>query len=261
MLTYYRQRGKPLLGALLLACGLAAQTQTQAQALVIGGDDDYAPYSYQLNGRLTGIYTDIITLALARMGERHRLQPLPWKRGLERLKNGQIDLLYPPYKWPAQRPYMMYSVSILRETPALFCRAEQASKLKRFPDDFLGLALGRNAGFLIPEVDQAAAEGRVYVQEASDAVANIKKMLVGRIDCYVSDRLVAMYELQRLKALGVYDGHSIKEVVTFDSRHGYLGVHKDAPVALKQFIERFNRSIETMKVDGSIEKVIKRYVN
>ena len=230
-----------------------------AHSLNIVGDDAYAPYSYKEGGQFKGIYTDIINQALGRMGEQHSVKGMPWKRGLNSLKGKMVDALYPPYYRPELRPYMAYSIDILDETPVIFCHKDSAAGLKNFPADYQGKVIGRNAGFVTPVIDEAAKNGIIKIQEVKGMNTNLQKLVNKRVDCYVNDRLSVLFELKKMKAKGKYDGSSVVETSALPAEQGFLAVHVDAPEDTKVFIGRFNETIQAMKADGSIQKVIDSY--
>ena len=72
-------------------------------------DNSYPPYSYIKNKKAAGIYTDILMIAFSRMKDYEiKITPIPWKRGLNLLKEGDGFALYPPYYYPGKRPYIDY---------------------------------------------------------------------------------------------------------------------------------------------------------
>ena len=105
---------------LLLVAWLANPAMVRAEVIevTVYADADYPPYSYQEGGKARGIYADIMQKAFSRMsGYRVTIVPVPFKRGLAYLESGKGFALYPPYYWPAERPYIKtYSVPILEET-------------------------------------------------------------------------------------------------------------------------------------------------
>ena len=121
------------------------------QTVILYGDDDYAPYSYVENGVFKGMYIDILREAASQMpAYRLVLQPRPWKRGLAALEQGRVFGLFPPGR-KTERPYVQpYSAMLYRESVVLFCHDEvMRTPRAHFPQDFAGLRIGVNAGFLM----------------------------------------------------------------------------------------------------------------
>ena len=250
----------------LSAAASAAAPAGAPQPVVLYGDDDYPPYSYVEHGQLKGIYTEIVRTAVQAMPQYQvELRPVPWKRGLLMLQTGQAFGLYPPYSWRSERPYVRYSVPLLMEQLVVFCNAEVMAKraLQQWPADYGGLHIGVNAGFLLGDAGQMAAlrAGKVVLDPAKGTRTNLLKLMRGRIDCYVSDRLSAQWELQRIRRDGPPGTpmQPIQETAQLASQQGHLGFTARRPAAYPyrdDFIEQFNAAIVRMQDNGAIRRIV-----
>jgi polar amino acid transport system substrate-binding protein len=257
-----------LLFFLCSACACPARAASP-QAVTIYADDSYPPYSFIENGRLTGIYTEIVRRALERLPEYQvQLLAVPWRRGLAMLESGQAFALYPPYFRPQERPYIRYSEPILTEQVVVYCNAATLAKrtLKHWPVDYHGLRIGMNSGFLLggPEFDSAAQAGLLTVDQAQGSRANLLKLLRARIDCYLNDRLSILWELERMKTDGLIDERyqPVSEIAVLSTEQGHLGYSDLAeryPFRL-DFIEKFNAAIRAMRRDGEIKDITARFL-
>ncbi|MBJ7312250.1 ABC transporter substrate-binding protein [Rugamonas sp. CCM 8940] len=239
-------------------------------AVTIYGDDGYPPYSYLENGEMKGIYTNIIHAAVKRMPEyRVSLQAIPWKRGLVKLETGEGFALYPPYLRPAERPYMDYSDSILAEQLVVYCSQPVIERRPRkvWPDDYAGLRIGLNAGFLSggKQFDQAVRDGQLSAVPARSSRTNLLKLMKGRIDCFLNDRSSIVWELGRIHHEGLAEAGAlaVAETIALSAEQGYLGyTNRDAGrFPYKQdFIRKFNAVIKEMKQDGEIRNTIEHFL-
>ena len=251
--------------SILLITITAALSAVNANAtsITIVGDDSYPPYSYNDNGEAKGIYTDIIRSALKKIPKfSATIETKPWKRGLKMLKSGEITFLYPPYKRLKERPYMSYSVPILDEKLVLFCRKDlMASPRPNFPNDYKGLSIGENLGFSSgAAANKAKRDGVIRLSSAKGTVTNLKKLILGRLDCYINDKLSILAELKALERNNTYNGSSIVEAATLSIEQGFLGVAtKRTSEQTQSFVERFNSVILNMQKNGDIEKIIKSH--
>ena len=235
-------------------------------------DDAYAPYSYKENGKVKGIYVDILKKAFSKMKDYNvKIEAVPWKRGLSYLERGTGFALFPPYYHPEKRPYMSpYSEPILDENVAVFCREEILTKPRPdWPEDYYGLRVGNNAGFQIRSEKfwKAVKEGKLKLDEAKGTDKNILKLATKKIDCYANDRLSILWEIKKLKESGKYDEggkHSrIVESVIVSTEKGYIGfTNKDkGKFGFKDdFLAKINKIIKNMKASGEIDKIIKNYI-
>ncbi len=251
---------------------IAASAQAgPATPLVIYGDDDYPPYSYVEHGQLKGIYTEIVRVAVQSMPQYAvQLRPVPWKRGLLMLQTGEAFALYPPYSWRSERPHVRYSVPLLMEQLVVLCNQDVLARraLRQWPADYGGLHIGVNAGFLLGDAALTASlrAEKIVLDPAKGTRTNLLKLMRGRIDCYVSDRLSAQWELQRIRRVGpagtpMQAIQAIQETAQLASQQGHLGFTARRPATYPyrdDFIEQFNAAIVRMQHSGAIRRIVDR---
>ncbi len=243
----------------------------QSVNVTVVGDEAYPPYSYREGREMRGIYVEILKRAFAKMpGYNVKIVPMPWKRGLKGVETGDIFAIFPPYKHPGKRPFINpYSVPIVEETVIVMCRDEVLSKKRTtWPEDFYGLKIGVNTGFSIggDKFIAAVKQGKIKRDESKTNDQNLMKLGVGRIDCYLNDRIAILTALKNLKKKGAYkEGGShakLKEGVVVNREWGYLGLTDRDKGKFKfknDFLQKFNKVIEEMKNSGEIRKIIETF--
>lgn len=248
---------------LLLCLALAAAGAGQAaETVILYGDSDYPPYSYVENGRFTGIYVDMLTLAARKMAPEFNveLRPLPWKRGLAEMENGRAFGLFPPGLKKERGYITVYSVPLYRETIVLFC-SDKVMKTPRvkFPDDFAGLTVGVNAGFLLSaRLIDAAKLGLVRLEPATGNDANLKKLALGRTDCYASDRGAALFSAKRLATPRML----LREAVELSGENTYIGYSAaNNPTYKAAFIDKMNAAIDAIHKSGASARIEQGYLH
>ena len=134
---------------------------------------------------------------------------------------------------------------------------------KRFPEDFSGLTMGVNAGFLLSDqLMQAARSGKVKIEEASNNESNLHKLASHHVDCYVSDRGAALYSAKKLRSEDKSYNLELQEAATLSTEDTYVGYSAFAnPPYKADFIHKVNEEILEMKRDGSMEKIINHYLH
>lgn len=255
------------LPALLLCLPLAAALPCHAaETVVLYGDGDYPPYSYVENGRFTGIYVDMLSLAASTMGPQFKveLRPLPWKRALAEMENGRAFGLFPPGLKKERGYISSYSVPLYRETVVLFCSDKVMNTPRTaFPGHFAGLTVGVNAGFLLSgRLIDAANRGLVRLAPASGNDANLKKLALERIDCYASDRGAALYSAKRLRAAGHLNNFNLREAAELSGENTYIGYSaSNNPVHKTVFIEKMNAAIDALHKSGVSARIEQAYLH
>lgn len=251
----------PLSVLIFFSSYISAQTE-----VILYGDDEYPPYSYAENGKMTGIYTKILENIANKMPDYNIvIKKTPWKRGLAEIEKGQIFALYPPYNRPAERPYMEYETAILDEELSLFCRDKITQENRtQWPEDYYGLSIGNNAGFS-PGGDaflSAVKAGKISLNEVKGTSKNLQKLISGRIDCYLNDGLSIEWELKQLEKSGKYSGTGVSKALVISAEQGYLGFAADgSKFAFKDdFKKQYNEVLSQMKNSGEIKKIVDEFL-
>ncbi|MEO4048810.1 transporter substrate-binding domain-containing protein [Pseudomonas sp. CAU 1711] len=242
-----------------------------ATAVTILCDNGYPPYSYEENGEAKGLYNDILRAAFAQMPDYQvEIQPVPWRRGLDALAKGRSFALFPPYYRPAERPYMDYSRPILEERLVVFVRAEvaRARSIDIFPEDYVGLRIGINAGFSPvqnPLYHRMLGKGLLTESFAKDNRSNLLKLHRGRIDAYINDRLSILWELGNLQQRGELPGDARELLIegpTLSVEQGYLGFTNRNPHDFpykEDFIRQLNAALDSLEQAGAIQQTVMYY--
>ncbi|MFL6658175.1 MAG: transporter substrate-binding domain-containing protein, partial [Massilia sp.] len=143
----------PRLLALLALVGVCLTASAGDIPVTVYADAGYQPYSYaDKDGAPAGLYHEIVKVAFARMKGYHiDIKPIPWKRGMAMIKNGSAFALYPPYMNLKEEPFTWpYSLPLFDEIVVAVCTREVAARVGRhWPEDFYGLRIGNNSGFLV----------------------------------------------------------------------------------------------------------------
>jgi polar amino acid transport system substrate-binding protein len=248
--------------ALGLVLGFCAASAVQAaERVVLYGDENYPPYSFVQDGQFNGMYVDILKMAAERLKPDYvvELVPISWNRGLLYLQRGTGLGLFPP-GFKKERGYIgAYSVPLYQETVVVFCNAKvMQSNPRQFPEDFKGLTMGTNRGFLLSaRLMDAVHSGIVKVEEANGNESNLQKLARGRIDCYVSDRAAALYTAKLLRETDASFTMTLNEAVVLTDEETFIGYSAKAnPPYKADFIKRMDAVLIEMKSSGEIRTIV-----
>jgi polar amino acid transport system substrate-binding protein len=256
----------------LFTAALCASAQADDIPVTIYADAGYPPYSYEKDGKPAGLYYEIMRTAVARMhGYKVEIQAVPWKRGMALLRNGTGFALYPPYLNTKDEPWTWpYSLPLYEERVVAVCRKDvlAAKPRKRWPEDFYGLTIGNNAGFIVggEGFEKAVHAGQLRMEEGKDSETNIMKLGLRRIDCYINDRLSIQWTRNQLKAEGKYQeggAHAeIAEATVIAVEQGFLGFtdRDNGKYTYKSdFVKQFDNAIYQMKRNGEIDTIARNF--
>ena len=233
------------------------------------GDDNYPPYSYIENDQPKGIYVDILKAAFERLPDFEiSFKMLPWKRGLALIEAGEAVAIFPPYHRLAERPFMQpYSEPILLEQVAVFCDASVFGVERPvWPDDYYGLRIANNRGFLTPGAAffDAVKDGIIELNEVASARHGLRMLIQRRVDCYINDAQAIRWELNRLAEAGEFDpaASTIVRGAAAAAEWGYVGYTRrgGGNFPFKEtLILRLDRELLAMKQAGEIDRIVDRF--
>jgi len=259
-------RGLP--GALFLS--LIILSPADADELVpIVGDSAYPPYAWQDGDTARGIYVDMLREVSKRMLDFDlAIDLMPWKRALNEMETGAAVAVFPPYHHPGQRPYIEpYSVPLSIETVVTVCTPAIARQLGKgaYPDNLIGFTVGNNAGYMTPgEAFFALAKsGKIDLAEMRSTELNLINLALGRIDCYVNDRLAIFSELARMTKTGDWPTKAKPpvEVAIVQEEKAYLGYSKPSPYARKEELRAaIDATLAEMEKDGTTARIVASYL-
>lgn len=253
---------KPLtltMSLLLFVCTFTSNSKVDVTILA---DDDYPPYSYLERGELKGVYINL----LRRAGDQLKLDydvkiiPMPWKRALLTVKNGDVIAVVPPYLHYDSRPFISsYSVALGTEFVVTYCREniDLKATLNLNSATNKRVHLGMNAGYLLLDerYKKAITQGRIQLWENKSTEANVIKLLTNKIDCYVNDRKATQYELESVKkSYPQYAAITVIEKDEINHRTAHIGFSREFTSPYKDdFIKRMNRALLDLIDESVIE--------
>ncbi|MFJ4065394.1 substrate-binding periplasmic protein [Pseudomonas sp. NPDC089996] len=237
-----------LLCILLLAC-LSPMALGERLRLV---SDDWAPYVYRDGGQVKGIDYEVTTEVFRRLGVEVDWQFLPWKRCLALVEQGQADGVMDIFQVESRKTFLVYPAEPMSDVEFVLFQASDRRHAIRQLDDLAGLTIGTSPGYAY---DTAFSESADFRRETAPShEANFGKLIRGRIDLLVTDRLVGRY-LRRQLGLE----QRVEELPLVISRQAqYLGLARKP--GHEQLAEAFAEALRRFKQEPAFEAIIERYI-
>jgi len=235
--------------------------------IVLYGEENDPPYAYLTGAVMTGAYTDILRHAAARLPQYDiEFAGVPFKRGIEMLQRGEIMAFYPPYLDPKRSWVDRYSVPILDESVVVICTDQFARNrvLTDYPFDYIGARFGNTSGYKLVGEDlfEMARLHEVTLEEAHSTGINLKRLLAGRIDCYVNDRQATATALAELGFDRADLAGKIVETAVLGAHQGaiaYAPSDADKWPYRDEFARALDAVLMQMHKDGVIDQILQSY--
>lgn len=230
------------------------------QTIVLEGDV-WAPYVMDPADGPPGFMVDLAEEALTRAGYRVEFKVTPWTRSLADLQSGEATAVVGIYfSQAAQKDFVVPSEELGVSVNQLFVTAGSPWKYSN-PASLEGRVLATIAdydyGDLNAYIAQAIRENspRVQVMFGNDALEkNLKKLITGRVDALVEDRVVVAFVARRLKVL---DQIRPAGSVGPENRAGVAFSPKDPRAA--EYAKALSEGIRKLRISGELKKVLDRY--
>jgi len=242
-----------------LICAYACVSGAKAEQVLLVQDNSYPPYMTVRGDLPEGIYAAILREAKRRMRSAELfLEAVPWTRATVLVENGRAQGLVGTYYKPDARPWIRHwSVPLYQEEVSVFCRDGVAKADWIYPDDFKGLLFGNIAGYKAPgpRFFEMVSQGLIKLEEAQTNEQNLSKLALGRIDCYVVERLATeiLIRKNKFKNVGI--------VATASMEPAYIGYSdKWTGPEADAFIRSMDQALESMKKDGTIDGIVASFI-
>lgn len=208
---------------------------------------DFPPYEYQENGLPKGILVEIVRIVFQRAGRPLELVHKPFKRAYEETRAGKIDGLFNFYKTPERLEHFDYSEPLICNPLVLFVLQDSTLSFGGSLDELSGLNIGAMQGYTYgTEFDESPL---FTIDRAGSHEVNFQKLLLGRIDSYLCDKLVGQYVLCA-EGLSSHITFLPEPVIVMEGHIGFAkGRHEDV-------LRKINSVIREMRTSGELDRII-----
>lgn len=220
--------------------------------------EELPPYNMTQDGRVTGLSTEVVQAVQSEAGIAQPIQVMPWARAYNIALNEPNVLIYSISR-TAQREPLFKWVGVVAPTQ-WFLFALSARKLNL-------RSLDEARKFQIATVNEDAGEQYLVgkgmaigqnLQSSTRYELNYEKLKLGRVDLWVCNELNAYYLVKRA-------GDDPAKVLSRALPLPDLGVDGGLSMAFSRStpdatVERFRKALETLKKNGSYERIQKRWL-
>ncbi len=222
--------------------------------------ENIIPFSYEENGQIQGIDYEFILEISKRVGFNPKIMLVPFKRGLHLLENGTADGSFQIYYKKERESFLIYSdIPMHYSNVSIYVRNDDNFIFNKI-EDLYGKKVGIQSGFFIsPEFQKAVDEQKIVVDEAKECEMNLKKLVVGRIDCFISSSQIAMFYINNL---GFQEKIKSLPTLVVPEKGTYLALSKNGKNIKDKhdFIKKINVAMKEIIEDGTYDKIQNKYL-
>lgn len=236
---------------------LAASPITSACELNVAWEP-WPPYEFATaNGEVSGLDGDLLMAIVGEMDCTVTWVQKTWKRSLAGLESGEVSLVMSASHTEERAVWGRYSDVYRQSSNHLVLGKElqgQFASLEAFLD--AGKKLGIVKDYYYGEEVLALISAEKYKKQVFDTLAanaNMKKVASGRVDGILMDSFVAS-SLKR--EMGIVDKIAADSIEV--SSHDLFVLFSKASVD-QQTVDEFNKVLDRLKADGTIEQLLDKY--
>jgi polar amino acid transport system substrate-binding protein len=241
--------------ALTLAVGAGAMpmgTGAVEAAELVFDTQDFAPFSYETNGVVSGPAADIIRRVCADMKITCLQRLLPWRRAQQEVEEGKAQAMF-LIGWNAERAKVLYfSLPVVNTEYGFFVREDNPLVFTR-DADVRGYVVGvfgpSNTATALGKIK--AGVGDLTIDMTPDDESAFRKLSLGRVKAVFSNRDVG-FDL--MKKLGISNVRYAGRQQTLKYYIGFSQKFTD-----KKLVEQFNVTYRTLHKQGVIQDILGRY--
>jgi L-cystine transport system substrate-binding protein len=238
---------------LALASVAAAGAARAADAVAVGTEGTYAPYTFRdEKGQLTGYDVEVVKEIGRRAGFEPRFVPTPWDSMFLGLEARKFDLVANQIaKNPERERKYLFSDPYLVAGAQIIVKANRTGRFASLADLKglkVGTGVGSNYAKMLEEHNAKHPEAAIRVETYDGDVSTVlQDIAAGRLDATVNDRLTAGYAAQKLKLPVKAVGEPIALVPS------HFVVRKDP--SGEALVKRIDGALAAMKKDGTLSKL------
>ncbi|AMC34623.1 substrate-binding periplasmic protein [Janthinobacterium sp. B9-8] len=248
-----------LCALMLVFCTSLFAASPCLRPLVVGWDT-WPPYHFKdEQGQMRGLAVEVLVELARRADCPLRFAQMPWKRTLNELAVGKVDLAMEVLKTPERARVMLFSRAYRPSSVHFFARKKEErwsfntlADLSKLGPVTLGVSRGDSYG---EELDQwlNAPPPSVAVDVAPTMAVNLRKLQHGRVDLVLGDLFAtqaALYDLKLTNEIAPL----AQEWRTQDAYFAFSRISVGEPV-----FQAFQQALDSMMKDGSLKKIQLRY--
>ncbi len=237
---------------LALALTLSCSAQAETFKLVTF---EYPPYEYTEDGGVKGMAVDVVREVFHAMGHDVAIESLPWARAQMLFERGDVDGIFTFFQNEERQAYTLYSRELLvTQTIALWVlkgsAIEFGGDLSKLQPYSIGITPKTSYG---ERFDTAMKYELLRTDPAPTIEGNIRKLVSGRIDVWVSNRDGAIHELKRLGLWGQV--RELKQPVQVVP--AFIGFSKTRNHAVLR--DAFDQALQKLKQSGGYDRLLRKY--
>ena len=243
-----------LIAALYVAgwTGMAASAAEPVRVLT----EEFPPYNYTENGRITGLSTEVVEAVFKELGLQGQYQSMPWARAYETARTTPDVLIYSIGRTP-ERDKLFKWVGVIAPTvyylyghPGRHYKVDSLEAAKSYQIATVNEDVGEQ--FL---VKHGFVKGK-NLQSSVKYEHNYEKLKAGRVDLWIMSELTASYLARQAGDDPRQTLSKVFRVPELSSEGYYMAFGAQTPDAT---VESFRKALDALRSNGTYDRLQRKW--
>lgn len=219
-------------------------------------------YHLDSEGRFSGLDVELIEHIFKTAGCEYKLKVITWKRAIEDIKHGTLDVALNASITPDRQKFAYFSVPYRKETMVMYMRSPEVADFKvvtladvAASSLNVGVTLGGWYGNEYARLYAMDSSFRQRILKTSDEVQLFNWLQAGRIDIAFNDLISGVHTLRMQGKLAEISIHPL--VINNDHVHLILS----RATVPKEDVDTLNSAIETLRGSTVYTELLAQYAS
>ncbi len=236
-----------LMATLLIMTTFAACGSTEDDTLVMGTNATFPPYEFTDDaGEIVGIDAEIAQAVADKLGKKLVIKDMEFKSLLTAVQGGSIDIVFAGMTVDEERKQAV-NFTQTYATGVQVIIVKDGSAIKTV-DDLDGKKIGVQEG-TTGDIYCTDDYGQENVKQFDNGALAIEALKNGQVDCVVIDNEPAKNFVKANAGLKILDTKYVEEEYA-------AAIAKENT----ELLDAVNKAMDELKADGTIDKIIKKYI-
>ena len=223
---------------------IEAQTSEPLQLRIY--TEEYPPFNYTVQGKISGINTELIQLVLDDLAYNGVFEIVPWGRAQRFTQTNSNTCFYSAVRTTEREKMYQWVGPLIKEHVQLFALKPEHPKILNF-SDAKKFRIGGQAEDAYTDFGESHG---LRIERVTEIPINFERLELGRIDLWLAGSIGGPFIASR-KGVTIYPDASSETEFSL-----WLACN---PKMSKTVIQRLNDTIQRMQLDGVQENILKRY--
>ncbi|WP_243020381.1 substrate-binding periplasmic protein [Simplicispira sedimenti] len=232
--------------------GMAARAAEPVRVLT----EEFPPYNYTENGRITGLSTEVVEAVFKELGWQGQFQSMPWARAYETARTTPGVLIYSIGRTP-ERDKSFKWVGVIAPTvyylygrPGYHYRVDSLEAAKNYQIGTVNEDVGEQ--FLV----KRGFEKGKHLQSSVKYEHNYQKLKAGRVDLWIMSELTASYLARQAGDDPQQTLLKVYRIPELSSEGYYMAFGAQTPDVT---VESFRKALDALRSNGTYDRLQRKW--